>query len=85
MRAIAVLTVLYGFRPVSAGLAEYEGLGKGGRGSPGLQAISNFALGKTSDAYQDAIMKILDRRCGRPKSAQFITLQRILKPRVTKI
>ena len=46
---MAALIDLYGLNPVSTGLAEWDGLGKGGRGSPGLQAIS---VKEQSETYE---------------------------------
>jgi hypothetical protein len=36
MEAMAEVIVVCGFRPVVVGVEEWVGLGKGGRGSPGL-------------------------------------------------
>ena len=97
---MASLIVVQGFRPVSSGLDEWVGVGKGGKNlrqgcviELSALNIDNWLAGKSShstdwigkgvvkvNAYHDAMMKSLVRRWGRPKSAQFMTFQRTLKP-----
>ena len=89
--AMVSLIVVQAFRPVFSGLDEWVGVGKGGKTSPGLrkgivstrqwQSARCVIDGKYNiDTYHDAITKSLVLRCGRPKSAQFMTFQRTLKP-----